>query len=73
MISVVLTVAVQLAISRDGHSGGVVRTVVIRRDGAERSVITEREFVFGHHWCLFYYSPWIEWRGAYTDERKRCF
>ena len=51
MISVVLTVAVQLAISRDGHSGGVVRTVVIRRDGAERSVITEREFVFGNYWC----------------------
>lgn len=50
---VVLTVAVQLAISRDGHSGGVVRTVVIRRDGAERSVITEREFVFGNYWCLF--------------------
>ena len=53
MISVVLTVAVQVAISRDGHSGGVVRTVVIRRDGAERSVITEREFVFGNYWCLF--------------------
>ena len=36
----------QLAISRDGYSGGVVRTAVITREGVVRDVITERDFVF---------------------------
>lgn len=45
----------QLAISRDGYSGGVVRTAVITREGVVRDVITERDFVFGN-WdvCLKY-------------------
>lgn len=41
-------VAVQLAISRDGHSGGIVRTAVIKKDGIQRSLITERDFVFSN-------------------------
>ena len=41
-------VAVQLAISRDGHSGGIVRTAVIKKDGIQCSLITERDFVYGN-------------------------
>lgn len=39
-------VAVQLAISRDGHSGGIVRTAVIQRESVQRDFQTERDFLY---------------------------
>ena len=47
-----LFVAVQLAISRDGHSGGVVRTALITRDSVQRDTITEHDFFYGN--CIVY-------------------
>ncbi|KAK8799218.1 hypothetical protein WA171_005965 [Blastocystis sp. BT1] len=40
--------AIQLAISRDGHSGGVVRTAIIRKEGVTRKVLTEKDFLYAN-------------------------
>lgn len=45
-LSIFLFVAVQLAISRDGHSGGIVRTAVIKRESVQRDFQTESDFVY---------------------------
>ena len=39
-------IAVQLAISRDGHSGGIVRTAVIRREGVQRDILLGKDFMY---------------------------
>lgn len=41
-------IAIQLAISRDGHSGGVVRTAIITKESVIRNVLTEKDFIYAN-------------------------